>query len=123
MDNIPLGVRTVDIHQHNFLNRHISITSCLAAPELAPTQYSIILPSHPHTVLNFQSGDPHKEVNGITMEALLAVCIDRLQHFQNGQFRSRENAIALTHLEDAMHWLLHRTKLREARGVEGQQVP
>lgn len=26
---------------------------------------------------------------------------------------------ALTHLEDAMHWLQHRTRERVARGVEG----
>lgn len=70
--------------------------------------------------LKFQDG-PIAEVgtNGVTHEALLAVLIDRLQGFQNGEYRCRENAIALTHLEDAMHWLQHRTRARSARGVEG----
>lgn len=70
--------------------------------------------------LRFQNG-PINEVgvNGITHEALLAILIDRLQSFQKGPFAGRENAIALTHLEDAQHWLQHRTRARMARGVEG----
>ena len=71
-------------------------------------------------LVEFQNG-PIKEVgvNGVTNEALLAIVIDRLQGFQKGQFQCRENAIALTHLEDAMHWLQHRTNERLKRGVEG----
>lgn len=70
--------------------------------------------------LRFQDG-PIAEVgtNGVTHEALLAIVIDRLQDFQRGPFACRENALALTKLEEAMHWLHHRTKLRVARGVEG----
>ena len=72
------------------------------------------------TDIRFQNG-PIAEagVNGISGEALLAIVIDRLQCFQTGEFKCRENAIALTHLEDAMHWLQHRTRQRLARGVEG----
>jgi hypothetical protein len=68
----------------------------------------------------FQNG-PIKEqgVNGITQEALLAIVIDRLRSFQEGPFRCRENAIALTHLEEALMWLQKRTRDRLARGVEG----
>jgi hypothetical protein len=58
-------------------------------------------------------------VNGVTHEALLAILIDRLEGFQAGQYRCRENALALTHLQDAVHWLAHRTRERMARGVEG----
>lgn len=68
----------------------------------------------------FQNG-PIKEfgVNGITQEALLAITIDRLRSFQSGPFACRENAIALTHCEDALMWLQRRTRARIARGVEG----
>lgn len=68
----------------------------------------------------FQNG-PIKEVgvNGITQEVLLAIVIDRLRGFQSGEFRCRENAIALTHCEDALLWLQKRTRDRLARGVEG----
>jgi hypothetical protein len=71
-------------------------------------------------VINFQEGPiAESGVNGISNEALLAVVIDRMQGFQGGDYKCRENAIALTHLEDAMHWLQHRTRARLARGVEG----
>ncbi len=70
--------------------------------------------------IRFQNG-PIAEVgvNGITHEALIAILIDRLQHFQKGPYAGRENALALTKLEEAQHWLLHRTKARMDRGVEG----
>lgn len=68
----------------------------------------------------FQNG-PIKEfgVNGVTQEALLEIIIDRLRSFQEGPFKCRENAIALTHIETAKHWLNARTLERMARGVEG----
>lgn len=70
--------------------------------------------------IEFQHG-PIKEVgvNGVTNEALLAIVVDRLQAFQRGPFTCRENAIALTKLEEAQHWLKHRTEERLRRGVEG----
>jgi len=70
--------------------------------------------------VEFQNG-PIKEVgvNGITQEALLAIVIDRLRSFQSGPFSCRDNAIALTHCEDALMWLQHRTRERIKRGVEG----
>jgi hypothetical protein len=70
--------------------------------------------------LRFQNGPVAENgTNGTTHEALLAIVIDRLQSFQKGPFACRENAIALTKLEEAMHWLHHRTLARVARGVEG----
>lgn len=70
--------------------------------------------------ISFQKG-PIKEhgVNGVHNEDLLAVVVDRLQCFQSGEYRCRENALALTKLEEALHWLRHRTQGRERRGVEG----
>ncbi len=70
--------------------------------------------------ISFQNG-PIKEagVNGITGEALLAIQIDRLRSFQGGPFSCRENAIALTHCEEALMWLQRRTVARIKRGVEG----
>lgn len=68
----------------------------------------------------FQCGTiPENGVNGITQEALLAIVIDRLRSFQAGKFACRENALALTKCEEAMHWLQHRTRARIDRGVEG----
>lgn len=79
--------------------------------------------SQMHMLVGFQNG-PIKEagVNGVTQEALLAIVIDRLRGFQSGQFSSRDNAIALTHVEEALLWLKKRTYERIARGVEGTNV-
>ena len=72
-----------------------------------------------HVIL-FQNGPiPEKGVNGLTQEVLIAICIDRLQSFQAGPFACRENALALTKLEEAQMWLQKRTRDRMARGVEG----
>ena len=71
-------------------------------------------------MLRFQKG-PLKEAgaNGISVEALLAIVIDRLRGFQRGQFACRENALALTNTETALMWLQKRTRERISRGVEG----
>lgn len=70
--------------------------------------------------VRFQNG-PIAEagINGISNEALLAIVEDRLKGFQSGEYSCRENALALTHLQEAMHWLHHRTRERLSRGVEG----
>jgi len=61
---------------------------------------------------------------GLTNEALLAVLIDRLRGFQGGATgRSRENAIVVTKLEEALHWLQARTRDRRRRGVVGIATP
>ena len=72
------------------------------------------------TMVSFQNGTiPENGVNGVTQEVLLAIVADRLRSFQNGPFRCKENACALTHIEEAMHWLQQRTIARMRRGVEG----
>jgi hypothetical protein len=83
-------------------------------------EYEVILPNGKKTPISFQNGPILESgVNGLTQEVLIAICIDRLKGFQSGQFACRENALALTKLEEAQHWLQHRTKQRMARGVEG----
>lgn len=68
----------------------------------------------------FQNG-PIGEVgtNGVTHEALLEIVADRLRCFQAGPFACKENACALTKIEEAQHWLQQRTIARMRRGVEG----
>lgn len=70
--------------------------------------------------INFQEG-PIKEcgVNGVCNEDLIAMVITRLEHFQESEFACRENALAITKLEEALLWLRKRTMGREQRGVEG----
>ena len=73
--------------------------------------------------INLQNG-PIKENgnNGIFMEHMIAICIDTLKKFQTSKYQCRENAIAITKLEEAMMWLNKRTSERIARGVEGTNI-
>lgn len=78
------------------------------------------LPAEGGVVILFQNG-PIKEfgVNGVTQEALIAICIDRLREFQKGPFACKANQDAQQHLHDALYLLQQRTRERIARGVEG----
>lgn len=83
-------------------------------------QYVLGVPGVGDTHIQFQNG-PIAEagINGLTNEALLVVLIDRMRGFQSGKFACRENAVALTNLEQALMWLQKRTRERLLRGVEG----
>ncbi len=57
--------------------------------------------------------------NGAFVEDIINAALGRLEFYQNTMFSCRENALAITKLQEALHWLDHRTKNRERRGVEG----
>lgn len=124
-------MRKLTDHKLNGLNDALEIT-VLDEPGQggACHKYLITLPdwsrnpdgSAPHHVWNidFQNG-PVSEAgfNGLSGEALLAIVIDRLRNFQAGPYSCRENALAMDHAENALHWLNKRTRDRLSRGVEG----
>ncbi len=64
-------------------------------------------------------GDERKQPNGAFVETVIAAALQRIQYYQSSQFACRENALAITKLEEALHWLNHRTQQREQRNVEG----
>ena len=73
--------------------------------------------------ISFQNGPIAEHgINGLTQEVLLAIVADRLKSFQAGPFACRENALALTKIEEAQHWLQQRTLERMRRGVEGKNI-
>ena len=75
------------------------------------------------SIVDFQVG-PIKEhgVNGVSNEDLIAMVICRLEHFNQSEYRCRENSMAITKLEEALLWLRKRTMGREKRGVEGTDI-
>jgi len=67
-------------------------------------------------------GADRQEPNGAFVEGVIQAAIGRLQFYQtanNKKFACRENAIAITKLEEALMWLGERTRAREERQVEG----
>lgn len=57
--------------------------------------------------------------NGALVETVIRAAKQRLEFFQLGQFACRENALAITKLDEALLWLAERTRRREAAGIEG----
>jgi hypothetical protein len=89
----------------------------------APHHFEVRSVENPDEVLtfvDFQCG-PIKEngVNGCCNEDLLVMVLERLEGFQNSEFKCRENALAITKLEEALLWLRKRTIGRENKGIEG----
>lgn len=64
-------------------------------------------------------GEDRIEPNGAFVETVLSAAKQRLEFFNEGKYRCRENSLAITKIEEALHWLEHRTREREARNVEG----
>lgn len=73
-----------------------------------------------NVLIPFQKGPIMEHgVNGLSQEALLAILIDRLEHFQAGPYACGENAQALSHCHSALSILKARTVSRVSRNVEG----
>lgn len=71
--------------------------------------------------ITFQNG-PRSEkasIHGVLDVDLLEIVRHRLQCFQKGEYSTRENALALTHVEEALLWLNKRAEDRAERGVLG----
>jgi len=122
--NEALKIQVLDEPGQGGANHVYSIMATSLTPLVRIPLDSTINPDGSHTfqaaLINFQNG-PIQEagVNGVSGEALLAIVIDRLRSFQAGQYACRENALALTALEESLMWLQKRTRDRLARGVEG----
>lgn len=90
--------------------------------------YEAVVPvAHPsglagsHSVIAFQQGPVENDTpNGLTVEALLAICKHRLDCFQAGPYPSTYNERALVYIEQAMAALQERTRARIGAGVEGK---
>lgn len=72
--------------------------------------------------INFQNGARKEDdsVHGVIDSDLLEIVRDRLKAFQAGPFASRENACALTHIEEALMWMNRRVEDRIERNVLGK---
>lgn len=61
-----------------------------------------------------------QDSNGAFVEDVIYAALQRLQFFNETQYRSRENSMAITHLEEALGALNLRRLARQVRGVEGK---
>lgn len=61
--------------------------------------------------------------NGALVDDVLWAAQQRLEAYQDTGLRCRENALAITKIEEARHWLAARQADRTKRGVEGTYQP
>lgn len=73
------------------------------------------------TNLYFQNGarKDKNSTHGVLDTDLLEIVRDRLIGFQDGEYSSRYNALALTHIEEALMWMNRRVEDRIERNVLG----
>lgn len=96
----------------------------VAGPGNGRHSYMIVKKDKPEEVLleiQYQCGARKDEnsVSGILDQDLLEIVRNRLQYFQKGEYATRENACALTHIEEALMWMAKRSNDRAERGVLG----
>lgn len=112
----------ITTHHDGFgLNEALRIEADEPGPGGASHHYAVTINGRDVAAIQFQKGprDIEGSEPGITTNVLLAIVRDHLEAFQAGEFRCRENALVITHIEEAMHWVEARAKNRKQRGVLG----
>lgn len=88
----------------------------------SPSEEGFIGIFHDENTIAFKiQNGPIKEdgVNGCQVDTIIEAAKLILEGL-NKQFPCRENSLAITKLDEALHWLNARKKDREKRGVEGK---
>ena len=80
--------------------------------------------SEPLALVLFQKGSRKESGSrpGVLDADLLEIVRDRLRNVQAGELSCRENACALTHIEEALMWLNRRVDDRIERNVLGTTI-
>lgn len=89
--------------------------------DIYPADNSLTETAEPMAHIEFQRG-PRKDAearHGVLDTDLLEIVRDRLTAFQAGAYACRENACALTHIEEALMWMNRRVEDRIERNVLG----
>lgn len=90
----------------------------------ANSVYGIVHNGMAKGIVTFQTGPSAANgVNGVTIESLIAIAIDRLQGFQNGPLSDPRNASAIANFQAGLQYLKDRTADRVKRGVDGTLNP
>ena len=111
----------VDEKGNGGANHKYDITYANKATIAEENNCLLVSPLHFITTIQLQNGARKLDdsIHGIIDTDLLEIVRHRLQCFQKGEFATRENAIALTHIEEALMWMNRRVEDRIERNVLG----
>jgi len=120
--------KPVTIKEIECIQKHFNLNSVVCMDEAHPVNsghhhYAIIRADNGGDLMEikFQNG-PRNEpdsIHGILDVDLLEIVRHRLQSFQAGAYATRENALALTHIEEALLWMNKRVEDRAAKNTLG----
>jgi hypothetical protein len=113
---------TITDHHDGFgLAESIVIEKDEPGPGGASHRYRFVIDGTEVASVQFQRGPRHEEGStpGVIEGDDGAMMLDRLRAFQAGPYACRENALALTKLEEALMWMQQRARARAKRGVLG----
>lgn len=117
-----MPIRNVAVGLINIHNSRI-VTTDEKGPGEAYHEYEISSASDLGFItqrISFQKGAlKDNKRNGIFIEDLLTICMDRLSCFQDGPGNCGENSKAIVHIHEALSFLKDRTHKRVEQGVEG----
>lgn len=107
------GINTIDGFAvcHRMANEVV----CVANPD-----HYVDVNSHENSVKFFIQNGPIEEkgINGCQVDTMVETALLIIQGL-NKKFPCRENSLAITKLQEALHWLRERKADRVKRGVEG----
>lgn len=114
------------VRRDGFTQEHTRVYKSINKEYNCSSRYAVGTSSNPYKLLTsvkFQNG-PVKEagINGCHNEDLLLMVVDRLEDFQNSEFKCDENQEAIDHIMKAVEALKKRTNKRKDRGVEGTNI-
>lgn len=116
----PILLRPLATHYHTKFNETgVGVFAEPHPDSPAPNHYQVHAGGRIQHI-HFQDG-PIKEVgvNGLTIESLLAICMDRLDGFQATKHACAENKDAIKSIAAALSALHIRTERRIEAGIEG----
>lgn len=97
-----------------------SVTLQVEAPELVGGVKPVMVIRWQDGARGEQGKEGLAEPNGAFVEDVLWAALQRLEFFQDSKYRDRANAIAITHIEQALQALKDRQLERSHRNVEGK---
>jgi len=108
-------IRTLDIHNLNLENKDTVIYAMNDLDQVAclAIKYEIAIPNHKSQFIYFKD-EMNTNSNGLTVEILISICLDRLYCLQESQYESVDNELAIVNLENTLHWLGSRTDSRNS---------
>lgn len=115
---IKIDVKDEPSHAHCCHRYELSGFDTISNPSI-DLPHDRVKPTDHVTIFLQQDAVQHRGRNGVTMEALIAICADHLMGLQSGPFSTPGNAEVLEHLLKSLEIMKTNTAKSVSLGVHG----